>query len=254
MLSLMTLNGHLAHGLHGVGVEDDALLVADLADLADGLQDADFVVGGHDGDEDGLVVDGALQVFDIDEAVSLYRQIGDAIAVLFEALAGVEDGLVLGDLGDDVVAALAVHLGDALDGEVVALGGAGGEDDLLGGGADELGDLLAGDLDGLLGLPAEGVVAAGGVAELGGEVGHHRFEHAGVERAGGVIVHVDRQGNAGGHFNVACNCTHPGSPSLLRLRKRRSGKIASFKASMKPRHCHRAIFAMAAHARQGLEY
>jgi hypothetical protein len=51
---------------------------------------------------------------------------------------------VLGDLGDDVVAALAVHLGDALDGEVVGFGGAGGEDDLLGGAADELGDLLAG--------------------------------------------------------------------------------------------------------------
>jgi hypothetical protein len=50
---------------------------------------------------------------------------------------------VLGDLGDDVVAALAVHLGDALDGQVVALGGAGGEDDLLGGGADQLGNLLA---------------------------------------------------------------------------------------------------------------
>ena len=46
---------NLADSLHGVGVEEDALLVADLADLANGLQDADFVVGGHDGDQDGLV-------------------------------------------------------------------------------------------------------------------------------------------------------------------------------------------------------
>ncbi len=148
-------------------MEDDALLVAELADFADGLQHADFVVGGHDGDEDGLVVHGALQVFKIDEAVCLDGQVGDAEAIFLKALAGVEDGLVLGDLGDDVIAALAVHLGDALDGEVVALGGAGGEDDLLGGGADEFGDLLAGDVDGLLGFPAEGVVAAGGIAELG---------------------------------------------------------------------------------------
>ena len=108
----------------------------------------------------------------------MHGQVGDAEALLLELLAGVEDGLVLGDLGDDVVAALAVHLGDALDGEVVALGGAGGEDDLLGGGADELGDLLAGDLDRLLRLPAELVVAAGGVAELAGEVRHHRLQHA----------------------------------------------------------------------------
>jgi hypothetical protein len=79
--------------------------------------------------------------------------------------------LVLGDLGDDVVAALAVHLGDALDGQVVALGGAGGEDDLLGGGADQPRNLLARRFHGLLRLPSKGVVAAGRVAKLGGEVG-----------------------------------------------------------------------------------
>ena len=65
------------------------------------------------------------------------------------------DGLVLGRLGDDVVALLLVHRGDALDGEVVALGRAAGEDDLLAGRADQGGDLVAGLLDGLLGLPAE---------------------------------------------------------------------------------------------------
>ena len=144
----------------------------------------------------------------IDEAVCLHRQIGDAVAVLLKALAGIEHRLVLGDLGDDVVAALAVHLRNALDGEVVALGGAGGEDDLLGGGADELGDLLAGRLDGLLGLPSKGVVAAGRVAELVGEVGHHRFQHPRIERAGGVIIHINRQLDACRHFDIAGNCTH----------------------------------------------
>ena len=98
-------------------------------------------------DQDGLVVDGPLQVFEVDQAVCLHRQIGDAIAVLLQPLAGIEHRFVLGHLGDDVVAALAVHLGDALDGEVVALGRAGGKDDLLGGRADQLGHLLAGRLD-----------------------------------------------------------------------------------------------------------
>jgi hypothetical protein len=191
------VDGDLADGLNGVAMEEDTLLMAELADGLDGLDDADFVVGVHDGDEDGLVGafgdDGALEVFHVNEAVGLDGEVGDAEAGLLETLTGVEGGLVLGDLGDDVVAALLVHLGNTLDGEVGALGGAGGEDDLLGGATDEAGDLFAGLLDTLLGFPAEGVVARGGVAEDAGEVGHHGFEHARVERRGGVIVHVDGQ-------------------------------------------------------------
>jgi hypothetical protein len=36
MLSAMHVDGDLADGLHGVGVEEDALLVAELADLGMG--------------------------------------------------------------------------------------------------------------------------------------------------------------------------------------------------------------------------
>ena len=59
-----------------------------------------------------------------------------------------------------------IHLGDALDREVVRLGGAAREDDLLGVRADQVGDLLARLVDGLLGLPAERMVAARRVAEV----------------------------------------------------------------------------------------
>ncbi len=38
------VDGDLAYGLDGVGVEEDALLVAELADFGDGLDDADLVV------------------------------------------------------------------------------------------------------------------------------------------------------------------------------------------------------------------
>jgi hypothetical protein len=101
---------------------------------------------------------------------------------------------VLGHLGDDVVAALAIHLRDALDGQVVALRGAGGEDDLLGGGPDQLGNLLARRFHSLLRFPSKRVVAAGRVPELRGEVRHHRFQHPRIQRAGGVIIHINRQG------------------------------------------------------------
>ena len=187
------VDGDFADGLGRVGVEDYAALVTELADFGDGLDDADFVVGEHDRDQDGLVVHGALEVFEIDEAVFLHRHVSDAVAVFLQALAGVEHGFVLGDRGDDVVALLAVHFGDALDGEVVALGGAGGEDHFLGGRADQLGDALARGLHAFFGGPAEGVIAAGGIAELLHEVGQHFFQHPRVHGGGGVVIHVDGQ-------------------------------------------------------------
>ena len=101
-------------------------------------------------------------------------------------------GLVLGHLGDDVVALVLVELDHAPDRQVVRLGGAAGEDDVLRLGADQPGHLLAAGVDGLLGLPAEAVGAAGGVAEDVGEVRQHRLQHARIDRRGGVVVHVDR--------------------------------------------------------------
>ena len=184
--------------------------MAELADLGDGLQHADFVIGRHDGYQDGFVIHGPLQVFEIDEPVGLNREIGDAIAVLFKALAGIEHRLVLGDLGDDMVAALAVHFGDALDGQVVALGRSRSKDDLLGSGPDQLGNLLPRRFDGLLRLPSKGVVAASRVAELGGEIGQHRLQHPGIEWAGGVIIHINRQAHSCGNFHLAGNSAHLG--------------------------------------------
>ena len=93
--------------------------------------------------------------------------------------------------GDDVVALVLVELDDALDRQVVRLGGAAGEDDVLRLGADQAGDLLAAGVDGLLGLPAEAVGAARGVAEVLGEVRQHRLEHPRIDRRRGVVVHVD---------------------------------------------------------------
>ena len=49
---IVDVERHLAGRLDRVGVEQDALLLGDRADLGDRLQDADLVVGGHDADQD----------------------------------------------------------------------------------------------------------------------------------------------------------------------------------------------------------
>ena len=66
------VEGKLAGGLHGVGVEVDAGFGGDLADLFDGLEDAGLVVGEHDGDELGVGPEGAAHVGGIDEAAAVH--------------------------------------------------------------------------------------------------------------------------------------------------------------------------------------
>ena len=96
--------------------------------------------------------------------------------------------------GDNVAAAsltfwlFGVHVGRALDGQVVAFSRATGENNFLGVGADERGGLLARFLNGLLGFPTKGVIATAGISVGLGEVWKHDFHHAGIASSGGGVV------------------------------------------------------------------
>ena len=127
-----------------------------------------------------------------------------------EGLGGVEDGVVLDLGGDEVGGFVAVEVGvqDAEEGEVVALGAAGGEDDFFGGAVEEAGDLGAGVLDGGAGALA-GLVRGAGVAGGGGEVGEHGLDDLGEDGGRRVGVEVDA-----GH-GVILRRGHPPSPPLI---------------------------------------
>ena len=190
---LLEINRHLANRLHRVGVEHDSFFFRDLADLGNRMKRADLVVGPHDRDEHGLVGDRVAHRVRIDHPVLVDRQIGHCrLAGTLERAATVEHGLVLGDATDDVVALIFVKLDDALDCQVVGLGGAAGENNFLGLGADQRGDLVARATDGLFRFPSEAMVAAGGVAELLGEIREHRIEHTRIDARGRMIVHINR--------------------------------------------------------------
>ena len=118
-------------------MQQDAAPTGDLGDLGDRLQGAGLVVGVHHGDE---------------------HRVGGG---------GGQDGGVLGDLGDDVRAAVdrgGAGKDRAADGQGVSLGAAGGEDDLGRSGPDERGDLGAGPGEQPAGSPGVGV-GAGEVAK-----------------------------------------------------------------------------------------
>ncbi len=65
------VDGELAGGLYGVGVEEDRGVVGlgDAGQFADGLDGSGFVVGEHDGDEFRIGTEGGFEGFGVDEAV-----------------------------------------------------------------------------------------------------------------------------------------------------------------------------------------
>jgi hypothetical protein len=190
----LDVDRNLAGGLGGIGVEDDAPGLGELADLGDGLDGADLVIGEHHRDQDGLRRDGLFELGRVDEPIRPYRDVGDLEALPLEPLADIHARPLLDRRGDDVVALLSVHLGHALERQVDGLRAPGGEDDLLGiPGADQLGDLVAGTVHRPFRFPAEGVIAARGVPEFLREVRNHRVEDPRVHRRRRLTVHEDRQ-------------------------------------------------------------
>ena len=173
-------------------------LGGDAADLFDGLQRAQFVVGVHHGDEHGLGPQRAAHLFRIHDAVAADRQIGDVRAALArttrQRLAGVQHGRVFDGAGDDVAgrsagcaaAAPAMPQIAALSDSVPPLV----KTISAGLRADERGHLLAGALDRAARALAEAVHGAG-VAVLGGEIRKHLREDGRVHRRRGVVVKID---------------------------------------------------------------
>src|SRR5205823_2749163 len=157
--------------VHG---KENPSLLGNLADFRDGIDDANFVVGIHDGDQDRGRLDSRFQIVQADPPVLLHRQIGDLETMLFEVLAGIKHGFVLDGLRDDVVALLAEHFRDALDHQIVRLGRAAGKNNLFRGGVNQRSDLLTPVFYGFFASPAEGMIAACGIAEFIGEIRQHR--------------------------------------------------------------------------------
>lgn len=113
----------LPNRLRCVGVEGNFVLSAERTEFCDRLDGTYLVVDKHDGDERGVGADGCFYLFKVEAAVGLDWEVGDVKALLLEVAAGVEHAFVLGDGGDDVAFFVAVEVGDALDRDVVGLGG-----------------------------------------------------------------------------------------------------------------------------------
>ena len=187
----LDVDRHVAHGLHGVGVEEHAVFLADRADLRNRLNRADLVVCIHDRDERGLLGDRGLELLGHDDAVLMHVEIGDREALLFKRRAGVQHGVVLELARDDVCLAFRFQfVGGALYGPVVALAAARGEIDLARVGAEAAGYLFARFLKRLFRSVADRVKARWVAVELLVKR-QHRVEHSGRDGRGSGVVCIN---------------------------------------------------------------
>ncbi len=134
----------LAGGLGDVGVEQRAGLLGDRGERGDVLHHADLVVHRHDADQQRRHLQRGAQHVGIEQPVGTHRQEHRLEPFLRQVGHRFQHAFVLGRHGDDAPALVARTQGEAggaLDRDVVALGGAGGEHQLLGIGADQRGDL-----------------------------------------------------------------------------------------------------------------
>ncbi len=194
-LELVQVDLDLAGRLCGVDVEQHAAGAGQLADGGDVVDGADLVVHVHDRDQDGVVTQRRLDQSRSDQAIFSRLQVGHFETFALQLATGVEDRLVLDLRGDDVLALARVEVRDALDRQVVGLGGAGGPDDLAGIGVDQFGHLATGVFHGFFGFPAEHVGTRSRVAEVA--VHQQAFAHflgdAGIDGSGRGVIEVDRQ-------------------------------------------------------------
>ncbi len=100
-----------------VAVEEHSARAGDRRDAGEVLRSADLVVGEHDRHQHRVVAQRALQLVEIDAALRVDRERGHPRAISLQTRDGIEHRLVLGRLGDDVVAPVSRVGGEgALDG------------------------------------------------------------------------------------------------------------------------------------------
>src|SRR6266853_209685 len=78
---LLDVDWNLANGLHTIDGEDDAVFLGNLADFRHRIDDANLIVGIHDGDKNCFRRNRFTHIFRVDAAIALHREIGDFVAV-----------------------------------------------------------------------------------------------------------------------------------------------------------------------------
>ena len=130
----------MTDSLHSVGVENNALFMAELSDFRYRLNCTDFVICVHYRNKCGVLTDSVFNILNFNYTVLVDGKICDFAAVeLFASLNRMKHGMVLKSGCDNMLFALFRHsLGNTLNCPVVSLAAARGKINLVGVGIDDL--------------------------------------------------------------------------------------------------------------------
>ena len=206
-IRLVHVDGELAHGLGGVGVQPGPSLAATSTDFRDGLNHPDLIVGPHDRDEEGPLVNRPGNLVGIHPPAPVHPQSRHPHPLGLEKITGIEDRLVLGGNSHDVIALGSSAPGESArradgadQGQVVALGGATGKHDVVLAGSELGRNPLARIVHGGARPPAVDMGSTGRVSEVLAQIGLHGLQDPGVQGRRRLVVEIDRA--PGGHARL----------------------------------------------------
>jgi len=184
-------------GLHGVGVEQRALLAGNVPQCRNGLQRAHLALAVNDRDQDSIGLQGRFQIRWSHAPAAIHGQARHLPAPALQQLGRARHGWVL-DAGNNGVLRLPVLARHTHQRQVICLGPAGCERDGLGSlGVEQRGHLPAGQLQLGSGPLAPGVRASR-VAPLPGQDRLHFGDRLGARRRCRAVVEIDLHADAAG--------------------------------------------------------
>ena len=188
--------GHIkvqfTNGLSGINVEENATFTAHLTDGIDILDNTDFIVDSHDGNQNSVITHGRFQCIQIQKTIGQNVHVGHIKAFRFQMTHAVQNGLVFGLHRDEVLAAVFIKVSNTFERQVVRLGSPGCPNNFARIGVDHLSDLRTGFFDSLAGFQSVRMRIAGRIAETLVEPGNHLFYNTGINRSRGTVVQVNR--------------------------------------------------------------
>jgi hypothetical protein len=120
----------VSKGLRCIAVKDDPAISADLCEFFQGLQDADFIVGGHDAHQTRVRPDRFLKLGWRDQAIGLGLEQRNLESFPLQLGEGIQHSVVFRIHADHMTATMGSRM--AKQGQIVGFGGAASKNQSIG--------------------------------------------------------------------------------------------------------------------------